>query len=104
MAGTLHGVVVRIAAESGRLLTAFGNPNRTSETMARRAEPASGEIFAVTSSSAESNHTTSEMHLMAEELRRIVSAFTMEEFYSDSSAGRVPLPTGYLGQVALAAA
>ena len=61
MADTLHGVVARIASESGRLLTASGNLDSTSDTMARRAELASGEIYAVASSSAELNQTASEI-------------------------------------------
>ena len=61
MAETLHGVVSRIATESGRLSAASGKLNSTSETMAQRAELASGEIDAVASSSAELNQTASEI-------------------------------------------
>ena len=61
MAETLHGVLSRIALESGKLSAASSQLSSTSETMAKRAELASGEIYAVSSSSAELNQTASEI-------------------------------------------
>jgi len=61
MADMLHSVVSRIASGSSQLSAAAGNLNNTSETMARRAELASGEIFAVASSSDEMTQTASEI-------------------------------------------
>ena len=61
MADMLHQVVARIAHESNELSAASSNLNGTSETMAKRAELASGAIYAVSSSSAEMNMTASEI-------------------------------------------
>jgi len=61
MADMLHQVVARIARESEALSAASSHLNGTSETMARRAELASGEIYAVANSSEEMNLTASEI-------------------------------------------
>ena len=61
MADTLHRVVSRIANESRQLSGASSHLNHASETMAKRAELTSGEIYAVASSSAELNLTASEI-------------------------------------------
>jgi methyl-accepting chemotaxis protein len=61
MADTLHSVISKIASESHKLSSASRNLNGTSESMARRAELASGEIHAVASSSDELNQTASEI-------------------------------------------
>jgi len=61
MAGTLHSVVSRIASESHNLSAASSQLNSTSDAMSRRAELASGEIYAVASSSDELNQSAAEI-------------------------------------------
>lgn len=61
MADTLRSMVSRIASDSLELSEASSNLNGTSEVMAQKSELASGEIFAVASSSNEMNQTASEI-------------------------------------------
>ena len=61
MADTLRSLLSSIALESRKLSAASSELNSTSETMARRAELTSGEIYTVAGSSEEMNQTASEI-------------------------------------------
>jgi methyl-accepting chemotaxis protein len=61
MADTLHQVVAKIASGSHELSAASSHLNSASETMAKRAELTSGEIYAVATLSQEMNLTATEI-------------------------------------------